>query len=129
MNDVLNEQPINVFVVIAKTLEGWKNPGTEEGKSVLMEHYKWAAELKANNKIILAGPTDFELTSTNKINPIGHTTGIIVLNVNSREEAIEWAEKDPFHINRYRNNKVHSFKISITDKTIFETLQKITNQP
>jgi uncharacterized protein YciI len=69
------------------------------------------------------------LTSTNKINPIGHTTGIIVLNVNSREEAIEWAEKDPFHINRYRNNKVHSFKISITDKTIFETLQKITNQP
>ena len=128
MNDVLNEQPINVFVVIAETLEGWKNLGTEEGMSVLMEHYKWAAELKANNKIILAGPTDVELTSTNKINPIGHTTGFIVLNANSREEAIEWAEKDPFHLNGYRNNKVYSFKISITEKTIFETLQKITNQ-
>jgi len=69
------------------------------------------------------------LTSTNKINPLGHTTGIIVLNVNSREEAIEWAEKDPFHMIGYRYNKVHSFKISITDKTIFESLQKITNQP
>ena len=80
------------------------------------------------NKLILAGPTDFELTSTNKINPIGHTTGIIILNVSTREEAIAWAEKEPFHIHGYRKNVVYSFKISMTENSIFETLNEIKNK-
>lgn len=124
-NKVLNDQPFNVFVIIAETLEKWQNPSTEEGKSVLMKHYEWGTELKAKNKLILAGPTDFELTSTNKINPIGHTTGIIILNISSREEAISWAEKDPFHLHGYRRNVVHSLKISMTDNYVFESLKKI----
>ncbi|MFN5183545.1 MAG: YciI family protein [Bacteroidota bacterium] len=86
------------------------------------------AELKEKNKLLLAGPTDFELISSNKINPIGHITGIIILNVKSREEADLWAEKDPFHINGYRKNVVHSFKITMTEGSVFQTLQKINNQ-
>ena len=123
---VLNEYPINVFVIISETLDKWKSPNSEEGKNVLMKHYSWGAELKANNKLILAGPTDFELTSTGKINSIGHTTGIIVLNVATREEAIEWAEKDPFHLHGYRRNIVLSMRISMSEQSVFETLQKLT---
>jgi len=126
-NKILNDQSFFVFVIIAETLEKWQNPSSEAGKSVLIEHYKWGEELKAKNKLILAGPTDFELTSTNKINPIGHTTGIIVLNVSSREEAISWAEKEPFHLHGYRRNVIHSLKISMTDNYVFESLQKIKN--
>lgn len=124
-NKILNNEAIDVFIIIAQTLVKWQNPSSEEGKTVLYEHYNWGAELKARNKLILAGPTDFDLTSTNNINPIGHTTGIIILNVSNRDEAIEWAEKDPFHLHGFRRNIVHSFKISITENTIFEALQKI----
>ena len=124
-NKVLNDQPFIVFVIIAETMEKWQHPGSEAGKSVLLEHYEWGAELKANNKLILAGPVDFDLTSTNMINPIGHTTGMILLNVTSRDEAIAWAEKDPFHLHGYRRNVVHSLKISMTDPSVYESLQKI----
>lgn len=126
-NQILNDKAFDVFVIIAETLEKWQNPSSEAGKSVLMEHYKWGADLKASNKLILAGPADFELTSTKKINPIGNTTGIIMLNVSSREEAIILAEKDPFHLHGYRRNVVHSLKISMTENSLFETLNKIKN--
>ena len=127
-NTVLNEIPLDVYVIVAETLESWRHPSTPEGKLVLMEHYKWGADLKEKDKIILAGPTDFELISSKKINPIGHLTGIIMLNVKSREEAVLWAEKDPFHIHGYRKNVVHSMKITMAELSVFETLQKTINQ-
>lgn len=127
-NMVLNDKLIDVFVIIAETLEKWQSPSSDGGKSVLLEHYSWGAELKAKNKLILAGPTDFELITTKQIDPIGHTTGIIILNVSSREEAVEWAEKDPFHLHGFRRNNVHSLKISMTNHYIFESLQKTIQQ-
>ena len=123
-NSILNEIPLQVFIILAETLEGWKNPSSDEGKEVLLKHYAWGAELKANGKIILAGPTDFELTSTGKISPIGHTTGLIMLNVETREEAEELAFKDPFHTNGFRRNQVQSLKITMTDDLIYKTLEK-----
>ena len=96
--NILNDKALDVFVIIAETLVGWKNLISDEGKEVLKQHYTWAADLKSSDKLILAGPTDFDLTSSNKINSIGHTTGLIMLNVTSREEAEEWAFKDPFHM-------------------------------
>ena len=125
---ILNEKPIDVFVIIAETLEKWQHPGTPEGNLVLMEHYKWGAELKENNKIILAGPANLDLMASGTLNPVGLTTGIIMLNVKTREEAVLWAEKDPFHMHGFRKNVVHSMKISITEKSIFETLEKLNNQ-
>lgn len=123
-NTILNEIPFQVFIIQAETLEGWKNPASEEGKEVLLKHYAWGADLKANGKILLAGPTDLEITSTGKINPIGHITGLIMLNVQTREEAEELAFKDPFHNNGYRRNRVQSMKITMTDALIYETLKK-----
>lgn len=124
-NKILNDKAMDVFVIIAETLAGWKNLISDEGKEVLKQHYNWAADLKSNDKLILAGPTDFELTSTNKINPIGHTTGLIMLKAKLREEAEEWAFKDPFHINGFRKNVVHSMKITMTDNLLFEPLEQL----
>jgi uncharacterized protein YciI len=123
--NILNNKPLQVFVILAETLAGWRNPTTDEGKEVLRQHYAWAAELKAKEKLILAGPTDVELTSTGKLNPIGHTTGLIMLKVESREEAEEWAFKDPFHINGFRRNAVLSMKITITENSLFEPLEQL----
>lgn len=89
------------------------------------EHYGWGAELKAQNKLILAGPTDYELISTNTINPVGHTTGIIILKAVSREEAVRWAEADPFHVHGYRKNVVYSLKVTMTEGRLSEALQKM----
>ncbi len=75
--------------------------------------------------MILAGPIDFELTSTGKMNPVDHTTGIIMLKADSREEAEEWAFKDPFHSSGYRRNRVHSMKITMTEDSLFMPLEKI----
>jgi uncharacterized protein YciI len=124
-NKILNDKAMDVFVIIAETLAGWKNLISDEGKEVLKQHYNWAADLKSNDKLILAGPTDFELTSTNKINPIGHTTGLIMLKAKLREEAEERAFKDPFHINGFRKNVVHSMKITMTDNLLFEPLEQL----
>ena len=33
--NILNEKPLQVFVIIAETLAGWKNPATDEGKEIL----------------------------------------------------------------------------------------------
>ena len=110
-NKIINDKALDVFVIIAETLAGWKNLISDEGKEVLKQHYNWA--------------TDFELTSTNKINPIGHTTGLIMLKAKLREEAEEWAFKDPFHINGFRKNVVHSMKITMTDNLLFEPLEQL----
>ena len=126
-NNIVNEIPLQVFIIVAETLEGWKNPTSDEGKAVLMQHYKWGTELKTKGKLILAGPTDFELTSTNKINPIGHPTGLIMLKTATREEAVEWAFRDPFHIHGFRKNVVHSLKITMTENTLFMPLKKLIN--
>lgn len=124
-NPILNEKPIDVFFILAETLDKWQSPNTPEGHSVLMEHYQWAAELKEMNKIILAGPTNLDLTASSATNPIGLITGLILLNANSREEATAWAEIDPFHLHGFRKNTVHSMKISISENSIFETLKTL----
>lgn len=124
-NNILNEKPLQVFVIMAETLPGWKSPSTDEGKAVLMKHYAWGAELKANEKLVLAGPTDFDLISTNKINPIGHLTGLIMIKATSRNEAEEWAFKDPFHTNGFRRNVVYSMNITMTEKTLFTPLKNV----
>lgn len=123
-NSIINEKPLLVFCILAETLDGWKDLSSVEGKGILTKHYEWGSELKKNGKLILAGPTDFELISSGEINPIGHTTGLILLNVSSREEAISWAERDPFHIHGFRKNVVYSLKITMSEKIIFESLQK-----
>ena len=127
-NNILNnESPLLVFIIIAETLEGWKNPTTDVGKAVLMKHYGWGTELKNKGKLILAGPTDFDLIATGKINPIGHNAGLIMLNVKSREEAEEWAFEDPFHTNGFRRNVVHSINITMTENTLFTSLNNLIN--
>jgi len=127
-SNILNEKPIDVFVIIAETLEKWQNPSTPEGNVVLMEHYKWGAELKEKNKIILAGPTNMDLIDSGTLHPVGLTTGIIILNVKTREEAVLWAEKDPFHVHGFRRNVVHAMKITITESSVSKTLEKLNNQ-
>ena len=127
VENILNEKPLQIFVIIAETLTGWKNPTTNEGKEVLMQHYAWAAELKSNGILVLAGPTDFELTSAGKINPIGHTTGLILIKAQSREDAENWAFKDPFHVRGFRKNVLRSMKITMTDNSLFEPLEKLIN--
>ena len=124
-NSILNHKPLQVFMIIAETLEGWKNLTSDEGKAVLLKHYAWGTALKINGKLILAGPTDFDLTSTGQINPIGHTTGIIMLNAKSREEAEEWAFKDPFHTHGFRKNRVYAMKITMTEDSLFMPLEKL----
>ena len=124
---ILNEKPIDVFVIIAETLDKWQSPNTSEGHLVLMEHYKWAAALKEKNKIILAGPVNMDTTSSGSFSTIGLTTGVIILDVKSRNEAVLLAERDPFHTNGYRKNVVHAMKITIAEPSVFETLQKLNN--
>ena len=124
-NSVLNKNTLPVFIIIAESLEGWKNIASAEGKEVLQKHYSWLAELKKNGKLILSGPTDFELTFTGKINPIGHTTGLIILNEQSREDAEKWASKDPFHTNEYRRNRVYSMRITATNDSLLDLLENL----
>jgi uncharacterized protein YciI len=124
-NMVLNEKRLNVFLIIAQTIDGWKNPTTEEGKKVLMEHYAWGAALKSSGKLLLAGPVDTDLFHNGTMNPLGKTTGLIMLKVDSRAEAEEWAFKDPFHLHGFRKNEVHSMVLSMTDDALFNPLENV----
>lgn len=121
---ILLERPQSVFVILAVTLDQWQSPHSEVGRAVLMEHYQWAASLKEQNKLLLAGPVDLEWLSANQMNPVGHTTGIIFLVTNNREEAVLLAEQDPFHRHGYRKNEVHAMKISMADQALWDELYK-----
>ncbi len=123
-NKILNKKALKVFVIIAESLEAWKNMSTDFGKEVLQKHYSWLTELKNNRILILSGPTDFEFFHSNEFNSIGHTTGLIMLNVKSREDAEEWALKDPFHTNGFRNNRVYSMKITATSDLLINVMEK-----
>jgi hypothetical protein len=48
-----------------------------------------------------------------------------MLKVESREEAEECVLKDPFLINGFRRNEIHSMKITMTDNSLFEHLEKL----
>jgi uncharacterized protein YciI len=117
----LNDKPFVVYLILAETLAGWKNPSTAEGQVVLQEHYKWGKMLKSMDKLLLAGPTDSDLWAMrNEPLNIGHITGLIMLKVSSREEAEMLAQKDPFHIHGFRKNNVVSMKIAMTHDVLFE---------
>lgn len=126
-NSVLIDKSLQVFIIIAQTLAGWKSLNSEAGKDILIKHYAWGAALKDAGKLILAGPTDNELISGGKIDPNGHTTGLIMLCAKSRAEAESWAFKDPFHTQGFRRNVVYSMKISMADNALLEPLDKLIN--
>ena len=123
-HQIILDRPQSVFVILAETLDKWQNPHTEAGRAVLMEHYQWAASLKKQNKLLFAGPVDLEWLSTNQLNPVGRTTGIIFLITENREDAITLAEQDPFHLHGYRKNEVHAMKISMADQALWDELYK-----
>jgi uncharacterized protein YciI len=114
-----------VFVILAETLDGWKSPSSEEGKSVLQLHYQWATTLLQNGQILMAGPLDRELFIKPDIDILGHITGLIIIKAASREEAEAIACKDPFHIHGYRKNKVCSFAIGFCNPEISNVLSKM----
>ena len=123
-NQLVNAN-FQVYVIIAETLQAWQNLNTDLGKKVLEQHYAWGSQLKQNEQLILAGPLDFELTSTGKINANGHTTGIIMLKAKNREQAKSIASQDPFHLNGFRKNVVYSMNIRMTQADIFNTLNNL----
>jgi hypothetical protein len=43
--EILNQHPYFVFIILAETLEGWKDLTSEDGKKVLMEHCRWGSEM------------------------------------------------------------------------------------
>ena len=51
VENILNDKPLHVFIIVAETLTGWKNPNTE-GAEVLKQHYLWATKLITNRSII-----------------------------------------------------------------------------
>lgn len=126
-NKLLNENPLHIFIIIAETLNDWNNSSADEGNEILLKHYEWIAALKANGKLVLSGPTDIDLISTRQVNPIGHTTGLILLSVSSREEAERWAFQDPFHVHGFRRNAVYSLKITMTNDLVYNALEKQFN--
>ncbi len=123
MNDsFLNTKPYEVFVILAEQLEGWQHPSTEAGKKVLEKHFKWGAELKKHRVLLLAGPLSNEEFNEDSTVII---TGIILLNLSSRKEAEFWAFQDPFHLNGYRKNVVHSMKITATSNMLFPIFDQL----
>ena len=127
-HSILNSKAFDVFVITAETLDGWKNPITDEGKKVLLQHYAWGEMLKKKGYLLLAGPTDSDLISTNQLQAVGHMTGIIFQKVSTREEAERLAFADPFHLEGFRKNSVYAVKITMSDEKIFDTLAQLFNQ-
>lgn len=115
----LNERPLNVYVILAEELPGWQSPASENGKEILMKHYAWGASLKDQRVLLMAGPMFPENKNEHLTGPI---TGLIILNVKSREEAEAWAFKDPFHLEGYRKNSVHLLKITASESSLFPIL-------
>ena len=71
------------FVRLLGTREGWPNDMTAEEQRIMSEHFEYLKDLVDKKKVLMAGPC---------FDPV---FGLIVLRVDSREEAVSIMDNEP----------------------------------
>lgn len=77
--------------------------------SILDQHGKFLEELRNQNKLIIAGRTDYDIRSTNLF-------GIAIIKARSLTEAEDMMKGDPAVVNRIQKSQIHPFRLAISQK-------------
>ncbi|MFW9853644.1 MAG: YciI family protein [Candidatus Thorarchaeota archaeon] len=89
------------YLVIIRARPDFPNTMTEKEKKIMSDHYANLKRYLDQDKLILAGPT------------LDDSGGYIILNVSSREEAIELMSEDPSVSSGIMTATYHPFRVSL----------------
>ena len=106
--EIVVNQPIKVFTIISERLPELRTATVKKETQLLTLHLGWVASMVANDKLLISGPVHSELTLRNELNPHEHKIKLLMLNVQSLQDAYTLALTDPLHENGFCRNTVHS---------------------
>lgn len=89
------------LVIIRPPRSNFAESMTLEETKIMEEHFIYLKSLLEANLLILAGPC------------VDGAFGIIILNVNSHEKALELIKEDPSVKSKLMNPEIHPFRVSL----------------
>ena len=92
------------LVIIRPPRSNFANSMTPEESKIMEEHFLYLQSLLEANLLLLVGPC------------VDGAFGIIILNVNSYEKALELIEKDPSVKSKLISPEIHPFRVSLQSK-------------
>ena len=94
-------QPMDYFVKLIGTREGWPENMTPDEDRIMSEHYQYLLDLVAKKKVFLAGPV---------MDPV---FGLVVLRTNSEQEAREIMDNEPSVVQGVHTYELHPMRVSL----------------
>ncbi len=92
------------LVIIRPPRSNFANSMTPEESKIMEEHFLYLQSLLEANLLLLAGPC------------VDGAFGIIILNVNSYEKALELIKEDPAVKAKIMSPEIHPFRVSLLSK-------------
>ena len=89
------------FVKLIGTRQGWPDNMTSDEERIMTEHYEYLKNLTAQGKVLMAGPV------------LNDVFGLIVLEVNSKEEANSILEIEPSIVQGIHTYEIAPMKASL----------------
>jgi uncharacterized protein YndB with AHSA1/START domain/uncharacterized protein YciI len=112
--DVMAEHK-HYFVRLLGTRDGWPENMTQEEEQIMGEHFYYLKDLVKNKKVLMAGPV---------FDPV---FGLIVLQANSRAEAIEIMNNEPSVVKGLHTYEISEMKASLVAE-ILDPEKYVTDQ-
>jgi uncharacterized protein YndB with AHSA1/START domain/uncharacterized protein YciI len=94
------------FVKLIGTRPGWPENISDEESRIMGEHFDYLKDLVAQKKVIVAGPV---------MNP---TFGLVILQVNSKEEALEIMKNEPSVAQGVHTHEMQPMTLSLLAENI-----------
>jgi uncharacterized protein YciI len=94
---------IELFAIFMTTTDKFQPATTPDGAVLLTAHLKYLFELQAQNRLLAAGPLDFNINSVE---------GMCIVRAGSRGEAENIAADEPYREAGWRTNTVRAWQLN-----------------
>jgi uncharacterized protein YciI len=89
------------FIRLLGTRSDWPKNMTDEEEKIMDRHFKYLTDLVAQKKVLMAGPC---------FNPV---FGLIILQVESEEEAMELMKNEPTVVNGLHTYEMNPMRVAL----------------
>jgi uncharacterized protein YciI len=94
---------IELFAIFMTPTDKFQSATTPDGAALLIAHLKYLFDLQAQNRLLAAGPLDFNINSVE---------GMCIVRAGSGEEAETIAAHEPYREAGWRTNTVRAWRLN-----------------
>jgi uncharacterized protein YciI len=94
---------IELFAIFMTPTDKFQSATTADGAALLIAHLKYLFDLQAQNRLLAAGPLDFNINSVE---------GMCIVRAGSGEEAETIAAHEPYREAGWRTNTVRAWRLN-----------------